>query len=100
MRKIEVVRIPVDPTNAAALEAVIRERRSDYFAPPHCLALDFGQSGDSTEVIAVVTWASKEAHATAGRDPGAAALFAAVGKLAAGAPWIASVPASSPGPGR
>jgi NAD(P)-dependent dehydrogenase (short-subunit alcohol dehydrogenase family) len=100
MREIEVVRIPVDAANAAALEAAIRERRSDYFAPPHCLALELGQNADGTEVIALVTWASKESHAAAARDSGAAALFAAVGKLAAGAPWIATVPVSSPGAGR
>jgi NAD(P)-dependent dehydrogenase (short-subunit alcohol dehydrogenase family)/quinol monooxygenase YgiN len=100
MAEIEIVRIPVDPPNAPALEAVIRERRADYFAPPHCLALEVGRSEDEADVIAVVTWASKEAHAAARKGPGAAALFAAVGKLATGAPWLASLAARSTGAGR
>jgi NAD(P)-dependent dehydrogenase (short-subunit alcohol dehydrogenase family)/quinol monooxygenase YgiN len=99
MREIEIVRIPVLPANAAALETAIRERRLDYFNLPLCLGLDVGSNGDSTEVIALVTWASKDAHAEARKSPGAAALFAAVGKFAAGAPSIVSLEGSG-GAGR
>jgi NAD(P)-dependent dehydrogenase (short-subunit alcohol dehydrogenase family)/quinol monooxygenase YgiN len=94
MREIEIVRIPVLPANAAALQTAIRERRLDYFSPPFCVGLDVGSSGDSTEVIALVTWESKDAHEAARNSPGAAALFAAVGKFAAGAPSIASLEGS------
>ena len=99
MREIEIVRIPVLPAKAAALETAIRERRLDYFSPPLCVGLDVGSSGDSTEVIALVTWASKDAHEAARNSPGAATLFAAVGKFAAGAPSIANLEGSG-GTGR
>jgi 2,3-dihydroxy-2,3-dihydrophenylpropionate dehydrogenase len=100
MREIEIVRIPTDPTNAAALKAAVRERRADYFGPPHCVALDVRSSADDTEVVAVVTWTSEEAHKAAQQGPGAAALFAAVAMLAAGAPRIASLAGASTGVGK
>jgi NAD(P)-dependent dehydrogenase (short-subunit alcohol dehydrogenase family)/quinol monooxygenase YgiN len=95
MQEIEIVRIPVLPANAKALETAIRERRLDYFGPPTCVGLEVGASADGSEIIALVTWASKDAHEAARKSPGAAMLFAAVGKFAAGAPSIASVEASA-----
>lgn len=97
MREVEVVRIPVSPANASVLQTAITQRRSDYFSSPRCLALEVGCNDDRTEVIAVVTWASKDAHAAARGDPAAAVLFAAVGKFAAGPPSLTSIDSATAG---
>jgi cis-3,4-dihydrophenanthrene-3,4-diol dehydrogenase len=97
MREIEIVRIPVAAANASALQTAITERRSDYFSPPRCMALEVGSNEDGTEVVAVVTWASKDAHAAARQDPGAATLFGAVGRLATGLPSLTSIDSTTRG---
>lgn len=100
MREIEIVRIPVTSANAPALQTAIIERQHDYFSPPRCVGLEVGCNDDRTEIIAVVTWASKEAHAAARDDSGAAALFSAVGKLAAGPPSLTSIDSRTSGTAR
>ena len=97
MAEIEIVRIPVAPANAEALEAAIRDRQSDYLGPPHCRALAVGRGADDAEVVAIVTWASRESHAAAQRDAGWRTLLAAIGNLAAGAPSLASYAAPDAG---
>jgi cis-2,3-dihydrobiphenyl-2,3-diol dehydrogenase len=92
MAEIEVVRIPVEEASADALVAALHQARSDYLSPPACLALDIARG--EGEIVAIIRWASTEAHAAAASLPAAGALFGAVQALACGAPLLEKFPAS------
>jgi NAD(P)-dependent dehydrogenase (short-subunit alcohol dehydrogenase family) len=84
MAEIEIVRIPATAESADALIEVLRQARSDYLSPPACLAVDIARG--EGEVVAIIRWASIEAHRLAASTPAAGALFGVVQKLAAAAP--------------
>lgn len=95
MAEIEIVRIPVAPENADALVDALAAARAGYLAPPACAGLEIGRG--EGEVVAVIHWASAEAHKAAAQLPAAGALFAAVDAHAAGAPSLETMPAVSAG---
>lgn len=94
MSEIEIVRIPVAPANRAGLVAAIKQARADYLAPPACLGVDIAAT--ENEVVAVIRWASRDAHQAASQTSPAGILFAAVQKHAAGVPSLETLPAQAP----
>lgn len=95
MAEIEIVRIPVTPDNADALAAALEQARAGYLAPPACTGLEIARS--EGEIVAVIHWASSEAHQTAAALPAAGELFAAVQQYAAGPPSLETLPATTAG---
>lgn len=95
MAEIEIVRIPVAPDNADALNEALERARSGYLAPPACVALQIGRG--EGEVVAIIHWASAEAHQTAANTPEAGALFGEVQRLASGPPALETLAAARAG---
>ncbi len=95
MAEIEIVRIPVAPEQADALVAALNTARGTYLAPPACTALDIARG--EGEVVAIIRWASPEAHKAAAEMPAAGVLFGAVQELAAGPPSLETLAAPSSG---
>jgi 2,3-dihydroxy-2,3-dihydrophenylpropionate dehydrogenase len=93
--EIEIVRIPVAPENADALAAALEQGRQGYLAPPACAGLEIARG--EGEIVAVIHWASPEAHQAAAALPAAGELFGAVQRYAAGPPSLETLPATSAG---
>ncbi|MFC8666939.1 putative quinol monooxygenase [Streptomyces sp. NPDC057199] len=99
MSLLEIVRIPVAPDSADALVAVILDAEHGYLAPPYCVRREVFQSADRDHVVAVILWASEDAHETAANSEVARTFFGLVTRNANGDPRIESL-VSTPDPAR
>jgi 2,3-dihydroxy-2,3-dihydrophenylpropionate dehydrogenase len=92
--EIEIVRIPATGANAAALVKALGKARQGYLAPPACLGVDI--SSTPSEVVAIIRWASAQAHRHAATGPAAGEFFEAVQRLAESAPELQLFPLGEP----
>ncbi|MGH8137804.1 MAG: antibiotic biosynthesis monooxygenase [Steroidobacteraceae bacterium] len=88
MTEVEIVRIPVAPSNMERLVAAFVEGRAGYLAPPACLAIELLAPDDGTTLVAMLRWASPAAHAAAFATPEAQSFLAHVGELASAPPSV------------
>lgn len=95
MAEVEIVRIPVAAENADALAAALEQARQGYLAPPACAGLEIARG--EGEIVAIIHWASPEAHKDAAALPAAGELFGVVQQYAAGAPSLETLPATTAG---
>ena len=95
MAEIEIVRIPVSAENREALASALQAARSSYLAPPACTALDIAHG--EGELVALIRWASAEAHREAAQLPSAGELFGQIQQLASGPPSIETLGAPASG---
>ncbi|MEI9964003.1 MAG: antibiotic biosynthesis monooxygenase [Caulobacteraceae bacterium] len=85
---VEIARIPVAPAQADALIAALDAARADFLSAPACRELHVLVTPARDVVVAVIGWASSEAHQAAAARPEAGAFFQTVAALAAGQPSI------------
>ena len=95
MAEIEIVRIPVSAENREALASGLQAARSSYLAPPACTALDIAHG--EGELVALIRWASAEAHREVAQLPSAGELFGQIQQLASGPPSIETLGAPASG---
>ena len=75
--EIEIVRIPVERSQARELADTIESARSGYLAAPRCNGVEVLSSAGNDEVVAIVRWSSTEAHEAALQTLDAAHFFRA-----------------------
>ena len=86
--EIEIVRIPVERSQARELADTIESARSGYLAAPRCNGVEVLSGAGNDEVVAIVRWSSAEAHEAALQTLDAAHFFKAVMTLASGPPDV------------
>jgi len=86
--EIEIVRIPVERSQARELADTIESARSGYLAAPRCNGVEVLSSAGNEEIVAIVRWSSAEAHEAALQTLDAAQFFRAVMTLASGPPDV------------
>jgi quinol monooxygenase YgiN len=86
--EIEIVRIPVEPSQARELIETIESARGGYLGSPRCGGVEVLSNPVGNEITAIVRWSSAEAHEQALQSVDAAHFFKAVMTLASGPPDV------------
>ena len=86
--EIEIVRIPVEHSQARQLIDTLESACSGYLAAPRCDGVEVLSNAAGDEITAIVRWSSAAAHEEALQSVDAARFFRAVMTLASGPPDV------------